>query len=368
MLKNPRSAAEGREMTTRASRTRKKRASVLLLVSMALMAAGIGAAMGLDLSRLYMAKRTAKFRADAAALAAVMELDGTHAGLERAREISGRAALAAHTSGDPASGLRIEFSTQGGAWLERPSVPQKITKVRVTSTVFVPFALLRTFVPQPKSHAWAVAVAEQRPKNEFEEGLFPYAVLAHNETAPAFGLQAGQLHTLRWPSREGIDSGQVCAADRDPRVIARATSNGMSEMGYIEMASTHGIRKSVLNEYQSSQRRIGDPLRFTEGIRHMETQALGERIASDPDASSLTYAEYAARGIGNGRRIVAAPIHSGAPKFNVLQIGAFFLLPAIEYREGIMEPFCAEYLGPYIQGGKRKGAGEAGFYVSSLVQ
>lgn len=368
MLKNPRNGADGREMSTRASRVRRKRASVVLLVSMGLMVAGMGAAMGLDLSRLYMAKRTAKFRADAAALAAVMELDGTHAGLERAREVSSRAALAAHTSGNPASGLKVEFSTHGGAWLERPSVPQKITQVRVTSTVFVPFSLLRTFVPQPKSHAWAVAVAEQRPKVEFEEGLFPYAVLAHNETAPAFGLQAGQLHTLRWPTRDGITSGQICAGDRDARLIARATANGMVEMGYIEMASTHGIRKAVLNDFQTSMRRIGDPLRFTEGMRHMETQALGERIASDPDAGSRSYAEYAARGIGNGRRIVAAPIHSGAPKFTVLQIGAFLLLPALEYREGGSEPFCAEYLGPYIRGGRRKGAGEAGFYVSSLVQ
>lgn len=355
-------------MATRVSRGRRRRASVLILAAMGLSVAGLILGMMIDLSRLYMAKRTAKLRADAAALAAVIELDGTPAGMERAREAAARAAVAAFTSGDPASGMRVEFSSPGGAWLEWPSVPEKVSLVRITSTVYVPFSLLRTFVPDAKSHAWAAAVAEQRTKREFEEGLSPYAVMAHNETAPSYGLQPGQLYTLRWAALDGVRAGNVCAGDRDPRVEARATSNGMNEMGFVEMASAHVIRKAVLDGYQSALRRIGDPVRFTEGIRPMETQALGERIASDPDAVSNTYAEYAGRGMGNGRRIIAAMIHSGPPKFDVLQVGAFFLLPAIEYREGKDEPFCAEYLGPYMRGGKRKAAGEAGFHVSSLVQ
>jgi hypothetical protein len=71
---------------------RDRRGSVLVLASMLLLVAGMSLSAVFDLSRLYFARNTAQIRADAAALAAVLPLDGTHEGLERAREAATQAA------------------------------------------------------------------------------------------------------------------------------------------------------------------------------------------------------------------------------------------------------------------------------------
>jgi hypothetical protein len=69
--------------------------------------------------------------------------------------------------------------------------------------------------------------------------------------------------------------------------------------------------------------------------------------------------------------VVAAPINLGAPGgYRIVQIGAFFLQTENDYLEaqGGNKPFCAEYIGPYVEGGTGSGAATAGYYVVRLVQ
>lgn len=346
-----------------------RRGSVLVLASMMLVLAGMALSALFDLSRLYFARSTAQLRADAAALAAVGMLDGTVEGLERAREAAMQAARLASPDGSPASGLRVEFASAAqGDFQERPAsaVHQRFT--RVVCTTYVPFTLLRTFVPQQRSHAWASATATQNRRSQFEAGLFPYAVLAHSESGPDFGLRRGERYTLHWPDTPSLAARNVCPGDASQEMIDRATANQMKGAGFIEMVSASNIRRAILTEYQSSLRRIGDPLTFPSGIRHFEAAALAERIGQDRDYGAATYDEYVLRGESNGRRLVAVPIHSGYPNYRILDVGGCFLLPATEYHEQGDDAFCAEYIGAYMLGSARRGAGEMGFYATALVR
>ena len=348
---------------------RDRRGSVLVLASMLLVVAGLSLSTVFDLSRLYFARNTAQLRADAAALAAVMPLDGTQQGLERAREAAAQAARQASPEGSPSSGLRIEFAdSPTGVFRENPPVATNMRFARIVCTTYVAFTLLRTFVPQSRSHAWAGSTAMQRRRAQFESGCFPYAVLAHIETKPDFGLKQGERYTLHWPDQPSMGARNVCGGDAIPGVIAHATADGMKGLGFIEQVSANNIRRTILTEYQSSLRRIGDPLAFNPGLRHFEIAALSERIAQDRDYGAMTYDEYTSRGEGNGRRLVAVPIHGGFPKFQILEVGAFFLLPTTEYHESGDDAICAEYVGPYMLGSTRRGAGEAGFYAAALVR
>ena len=103
-------------------------------------------------------------------------------------------------------------------------------------------------------------------------------------------------------------------------------------------------------------------------MRHFEISALAERVAQDRDYGAKTYEEYTSRGEGNGRRLVAVPIHSGYPKYQIMEVGAFFLLPTTEYHEESDDAICAEYVGPYMLGSPRRGAAETGFYAAALVR
>lgn len=347
---------------------RDRRGSVLVLASMLLVVAGMSLSAVFDLSRLYFARNTAQLRADAAALAAVMPLDGTFEGLERAREAATQAARQASPEGSPSSGLRIEFAdSPNSIFRENPPTPANMRYARIVCTTYVAFTLLRTFVPQDRSHAWASSTAMQGRRIQFESGLFPYAVLAHGESKPHYGLRPGDRYALHWPEQPSLKSNNVCSGDASPGIIDQATANKMKGGGFIEQDSANNVRRTILTEYQSSVRRIGDPLTFNPGQRHFEVRALAERVAQDRDFGSATYEEYTRRGEGNGRRLVAVPLHSGFPKYQILEVGAFFLLPATEYHDGD-DAICAEYVGPYMLGSTRRGAADTGFYAAALIR
>jgi hypothetical protein len=104
------------------------------------------------------------------------------------------------------------------------------------------------------------------------------------------------------------------------------------------------------------------------GAKQSQLDSLINRINQDSDRSSGTYAEYVSKRLGNGRRLVAAPINTGAPDYRIVQIGAFFLLPASEYKNGGNFPFCAEYAGSWLQGSWNRAAADSGAYVARLVQ
>ncbi len=65
------------------------------------------------------------------------------------------------------------------------------------------------------------------------------------------------------------------------------------------------------------------------------------------------------------------PINLGEPGGNIIvQIASFFLLPDSHYQsaQGGNKPFCAEFVGNYVQGAPGPGGGGVGYHVVRLVQ
>jgi len=125
---------------------------------------------------------------------------------------------------------------------------------------------------------------------------------------------------------------------------------------------------AIEQDYQTDFRGIGSTVHMTGGSKQTELTSLIRRVHQDSDHDSMTYAEYVERGTGNGRRIVGAPINTGFPDYQVVQIGGFFLLPESEYSSGGNNPFCAEYIGAWVQDSAHKGADEYGAHVVRLLQ
>ena len=68
-------------------------------------------------------------------------------------------------------------------------------------------------------------------------------------------------------------------------------------------------------------------------------------------------------------------MNSGPPDFTAIGIAAFFLQPTPNYQSVKGNtPICAEYIGPYVEGSIRPGAGatanagNTGGYVVRLIQ
>jgi Flp pilus assembly protein TadG len=100
-------------------------------VSMFLLLAVVG--MAFDLGRVYIARNEAQIFADAASMSAAKQLDGTAAGLDRAR-----AAVAAlpdrwNLGTEKFNGVVVEFSADGKQWDAQPKILTALHYARVTA-------------------------------------------------------------------------------------------------------------------------------------------------------------------------------------------------------------------------------------------
>jgi uncharacterized membrane protein len=102
----------------------KRRGFVLIAmsISMLLMLAMMGLAF--DLGRIYIARNEAQVFTDAAAMAAASKLDGTQAGLDRAREAVAHIPMRWNLGTEEFRGVIVEFDSKD---------PAKVTTVRVTA-------------------------------------------------------------------------------------------------------------------------------------------------------------------------------------------------------------------------------------------
>lgn len=344
--------------------------------------------LAVDIGRMYIAKSEAQIFTDSASLAATLELDGTSAGIERAKERARTNPNKWNFQNSSYSTVSIAFakSLDGEEeWQANPVNPSGYRYARVQATVDVPVYFLSLFMkgpaitPTPSAYIAASAPkytaavkadssGGQEIKESFREGMFPFSPYAHDMTPPHYGLVPGQLYTLRWAANPRVNQ-NVCPGDNSQQMIDLAGAGGGSERGYIEETSASIIRQAIINDYQTTWRGIGDRVNMTGGAKNTERDALITRINQDSNSSAPNYTAYVAAHNGNGRRVVGAPINTGHPDYKVVQIGAFFLLRASEYPQGGNSAWCAEYLGPWVQGAKTKGAADgSGAYVARLVE
>jgi hypothetical protein len=324
-----------------------------------------------DLGRLYVVKSEMQAYTDSASLAAAVELDGSVAGISRAQN-----AVAANINrwnlGTSAfTGTQTAFAQNaGGPWQASPSPATGFRFVRVRASGTSPLYFLPAVSTASSSGVSALSVAGQVLKTSFPQGVFPFSPIAHNSTPPDFGYTPGLWYTLRWPSNPKVGN-NVCPGDDAQQWVDNYNQGRPSERGYIEETSSAVIRMAVEQEYRTpalGSVTIGQPVEMTGGNKQTQRDSIINRINQDTDPAATSYAQYEAGGLGNGRRLVMVAINDGHPNNIVLGFQLFFLLHPSKYDSGGNKPFCAEYVGPYVQGSRHKGGGQAGAYVVKLVQ
>jgi hypothetical protein len=325
-------------------------------------------ALAADIGRMYIVKSEAQAYADAAALAAALELDATTAGITRARS-SLDASTNRWSMGTMAfSGSQVDFAAQaGGPWQGSPNPASGFRFARVRASTTVPLYFMPVIASTGSSVVSASAVAAQVLKPSFREGSMPFSPFAHDSGQPDFGFTPGERYTLRWGSNPKVNV-NTCPGDNAQAWVDMAKAGGSDERGYIEETSSAIIRAAIEQDYMTAEVTIGQPVDMTGGNKQTQRDSLITRVNQDTDPTSATYAQYEAAGTGNGRRLVAVPINNGFPDNVVLGFGLFFLLLPSEYDHSGNRPFCAEFVGPYVQGSRHKGAGGPGAYVVRLVE
>jgi hypothetical protein len=323
--------------------------------------------LAVDVGRLYIVRNEVQAHVDTAALSAALELDGTTTGFDRARTAVTNNANRWNMATKAFTTTQTDFSTSPtGPWVASPANGAGYIYARVRATVAAPVYFTRFISPDSTKNVSARAIAGQVSKTTFKEGLFPFSPMAHNTTGPDFGLVKGGIYTLRWASSPKLNH-NTCDGDNEATYVTLSNAGGGEERGFIEESSSANIRAAIVDNYQTIVRDIGDTVIMTGGAKQTQRDSLIERIYQDTDSTSATFAQYITRNAGNGRRIVVAPINTWHPNYTLLGYGAFFLLLPSEYPAGGNKPFCAEYIGAYVQGASHSGGGLPGAYVVRLL-
>lgn len=349
----------------------KQRERGYALMTAAACSIGIIAMTGLsvDLGRMYIARNEAQTFADSAALTAAVQLDGTLAGLTRARSAVTANTNRWHLGTTVFSGTQTEFATlQTGPWNANPASAAGVLFVRVRATTNPPLYFIPIVAGSSRGQVDAASVAGQVPKTGFREGSFPFSPIAHDAADPNFGLVPGHLYTLRWAAEPKLHHSNVCEGDDIQSIIDAANATG-PERGFIEESSAENIRQTIEADRMTRPLAVGDTVVMSGGAKQTQQDSIVNRVRQDTDLTATTYAEYRANRTGNGRRVILAPVNTWNPDYRVLGFAAFFLTEPSTYlaANGGNKPFCAEYVGNYVQGSDHNGAGGPGAYVVRLV-
>jgi uncharacterized membrane protein len=113
------------------SKNRRGFVLIAMSVSMLLLLAVMGLAF--DFGRIYIARNEAQVFTDAAAMAAASKLDGTKAGLDRARDAVAHIPMRWNLGTQEFRGVVVEFRADGSTWEKDPKDAAGITEARVTA-------------------------------------------------------------------------------------------------------------------------------------------------------------------------------------------------------------------------------------------
>ncbi len=122
------------------------------------------AGLGIDIGRMYVIRAELQSFTDAAALTAALELNGTGAGLERARTGAGRLAEGPHAmrwdmGTEAITNISTSFSSDNQTWLEQPKPGVDYRYVRVIASEPAPVIFLRIFQALSSTTVAAASVA-----------------------------------------------------------------------------------------------------------------------------------------------------------------------------------------------------------------
>jgi len=366
--------------------------------------------LAVDIGRMYIAKNEAQTFADAGAMIAGLNINGTASGIMTTAQLlaadSNRYNIGNSSFADGNVVLRYS-TTQNGPWVTPDSAigaPGNIKFAQVTATAPVPLYFLPVLIAQTAASVPAVAVSSQinilatAATNGMGTGLFPFAPVASDpvDATGNYGYVVGSNYTLEWGTQ--TDSSHQCqngVVGADSAAMINAASNFPSQYhGYFDgtpgnsgngyqpspVHSNSDIANQIVNDWQAAPLNVGDVAPLIGGERRVDvTGDMQTRIAQDSDANAATYASYT----GNGRRVITVPVVCEGPctyysngqtitSFNpdtVIGYAGFFLNN--NFPSNGTQGYCAEYIGSVVQGntaGQGSNPGGPGVFHVRLVQ
>lgn len=382
--------------------TRNQRKRGFTLVAMAISATALVAVVGLalDVGRLYIAKNETQIYCDAAALAAVKQLNGYSSGVTSATAAATAVNNSYNLNSTTASGSAITFANAAaGPWLAAanlPATPSGYMYAKVSLPVQMPLYFLPIVAQRYSQQVASVAAAGQVEITSFGAGLGPYSLVSTNTTGPNFGFVVGNEYTIQWPqfngTRHGCNGGNPencfnanpCDDDNRPAMWAVASNWSSSTNGYWGFSSNADIERAVINGLQTQPISVGQNILpiMTNGNKAAQAIVLDQRSSQDTDYTAYSEdqsPQYLTSSTRNGRRIMLIPVLNpeSSAVTSVSGFAAVLLYndgstSSNYYRSGTNgnSPFCAVYLGPYVAGSNTRGTATSGSgaYEVKLVQ
>jgi hypothetical protein len=180
---------------------------------------------------MYIVRSEEQAFVDAGALAAAAQLDGTNAGVTRAKAQAAAAWNKYHFESTNFSTPTIEFALaaatgstppyQAGTWTTAPTCNAALPNppcfgwqfTRVTSSVSLPMFLM-PIIPGTSANATiaAKAIAGQMSVYSISEGLLPFTALAHSTDPATYGFVPGQNYSIKWTNSNKLSD--YCQGDQ----------------------------------------------------------------------------------------------------------------------------------------------------------
>jgi hypothetical protein len=325
------------------------------------------AGLALDLGRMYVAKNELQGFADAAALAAAFELDGTSQGIARATAVAtsgpGTVPNRWQYGSQPPASVQVEFSTAStGGWQSPASIATAANYrfIRVVASGNLPLTLMQIMQVGTNRTIRALAVSGQGEDTTCGIGCAPFSPDAPNPALATWGFVPGQLYAMKWaphgqrkPGTLGMCAGDEAAGTPDPPG---------SDRGYIDVgqgSGDSGLHNAIVNQdFPATEMHIGDTIDVVTVEKELGS-AIGNRVAQDTDTVSATYSAYLAGNTGNGRRLIRVPINNPATN-QIIGFATFFMQssPRPVCTNNNNDACCAEFVtANAIIGSKRPPAG-----------
>ena len=375
----------------RVRQVRHSRERGYVLLTMGAAAVALFGALGLavDVGRMFIAKTETQAFCDSAAMAATLRLNGTANGI-----IAAQNAVANNLNNWNMDTARIptyqvDFGTSAsGPWSTNPGTAAGYIYARVQATAPVNLFFIPVVVSQQLQNVNSMAVGGQVPGTA---SVGPFTAVGPVPGDSNFGLVVGQQYDIQWPAYNGSRAG--CSTANPDACFVKPTCSGESQTSKSEVvqqwgASVNGywgsnsnstIDQEVLDVIEQQQVQPGGDIVMSSGNKAAEAVALDTRVNEDRDVTDNVPADYLDSSTHNGRRLIGLPVvtpttdATGAAGY-VLGYGSFLLIsngsPSNFYAAGSgNEPFCAIYMGGYVQGGNGPGgSGTAGYFKVKLVQ
>src|SRR5579863_8689999 len=163
------------------SKFRKRQNSGFVLVTVAMAAVAVFCCMGLavDLGRMYIVKNEAQSYADAASLAAALQLNGTSAGVTAAQTAATSLGDYYNLGTTAFTGTTVQVATSSaGPWVSTGSPPSPATNyiyAKVTANASLKLYFLPVVTNSTSATIQAAGTAQQVAPSTWNTGAFPFA-------------------------------------------------------------------------------------------------------------------------------------------------------------------------------------------------